>query len=110
LKSLALHSDSNPCFRRERANKPACHLLSILASQRDDLSGVSQFIETIGPSLHHLDALLLVFGCVRVSAPNIVRLLVWTPAITATRRRIADLGATSAQLKRRKLRSDITQA
>jgi hypothetical protein len=33
-----------------------------------------------------------------------------TPAITATRRRIADLGATSAQLKRRKPRSDITQA
>jgi hypothetical protein len=37
--------------------------LSILASQRDDLSGVSQLIEIIGPSLHHPDALGPVFGC-----------------------------------------------
>jgi hypothetical protein len=50
--------------------------LSIFASQRDDLSGVSQLIEMIGPSLHHPDALRPVFGCVHVSAPNIVRFLV----------------------------------
>jgi hypothetical protein len=62
-------------------------LLSILASQWDDLS-VSQLIEIIGPSLHHPDALGPVFGCVQVSAPDIIRFLVckltldgvWIPA------------------------------
>jgi hypothetical protein len=44
--------------------------------ERDDFPGVSQFIEIIGPSLHHLDAFRPVFGCVHVSAPNIVRFLV----------------------------------
>ena len=50
--------------------------LSILPSQRDDLSGVSQPIEIIGPSLHHPDALWPVFSCVQVSAPDIIRFLV----------------------------------
>jgi hypothetical protein len=52
-------------------------LLSILASQWDDSPGFSQFIEIIGPSLHHLDPLRPVFGCVHVSAPNVTRFLVY---------------------------------
>ena len=51
-------------------------LLSILTSQRDDFPNVSQFIKVVSPCLHHLDAFRPIFGCVHVSAPNIIRFLV----------------------------------
>jgi hypothetical protein len=62
----------------------ACHLVGqdqlvpvsrILASQWNDFPSVSQFVEIISPSLHHVDALRPEFRCVHVSASNIVGFL-----------------------------------
>src|SRR5262249_45585526 len=47
----------------------------IFTSQRDDFPDLPQFIEIIGPSLHHLDALRPVFSCVHIRTPNIARFL-----------------------------------
>jgi hypothetical protein len=75
-KSWSEWQDLNLRPPRPERGISSTRILSIFAPQRDDFPSVSQFIEIISPPLHHPYALRPKFGCVHVSAPNVIRFLV----------------------------------